>query len=116
MQLSDKNESELEADAIRLLSKVGLEERQDHLPWQLSSGEQQRVAIARAMANEPAIILADEPTANLDEESARMVRSLLKDLHTQRKTLIVMTHDAEIISLPEVKHLKMSKGVLTVDE
>ncbi len=116
MQLSDKSESELEGDASLLLSRVGLEDREDHLPWQLSSGEQQRVAIARAMANEPAIILADEPTANLDEESARMIRDLLKELHVDGKTLIVMTHDAEILGLPEVRHLRMAKGVLTGDE
>ena len=116
MQLSDKSETELQDHAIQLLTRVGLDERQDHLPWQLSSGEQQRVAIARAMANEPSIILADEPTANLDEESAGMVRSLLKELHTAGKTLIVMTHDADILALPEIRHLRMAKGVLTGNE
>ncbi len=112
MQLSDKTESELEADAFELLTKVGLEERADHLPWQLSSGEQQRVAIARAMANHPSIILADEPTANLDEESAEMVRTLLLEFKEAGKTLIIMTHDLEIINLPNTRHMKMSKGVL----
>jgi putative ABC transport system ATP-binding protein len=116
MQLSDKEESELESIALKLLDRVGLSERADHLPWQLSSGEQQRVAIARAMANDPAIILADEPTANLDEENAEMVRTLLLDLNREGKTLIVMTHDSAIISTPHARRMRMSKGVLTENE
>ena len=116
MQLTDMDESELKSRAIQLLTRVGLEDRADHLPWQLSSGEQQRVAIARAMANEPSIILADEPTANLDEENAEMVRKLLRELHSEGKTLVVMTHDGDIISTPNAKSMAMSKGVLNVNE
>lgn len=115
MQLSDKSETELGEVATKLLERVGLGERFDHLPWQLSSGEQQRVAIARAMANDPSIILADEPTANLDEASAQMVRELLKEFNQSGKTLMVMTHDSEIISVPGVRHLRMSDGVLIDD-
>ncbi|MHA2359397.1 MAG: ABC transporter ATP-binding protein, partial [Candidatus Thorarchaeota archaeon] len=77
MQLSSKNQSELREDAIKLLEDVEMGHRINHLPWQLSSGEQQRVAIARAMANDPPIILADEPTANLDGHSGQMIRELL---------------------------------------
>ncbi len=115
MQLSDKSETELREIATKLLERVGLGERLDHLPWQLSSGEQQRVAIARATANNPSIILADEPTANLDEESAQMVRDLLKEFNQGGKTLLVMTHDSDIISVPGVRHLRMSGGVLVSD-
>ena len=69
MQLYDKPTMELRDDAMKLLERVGMDHRADHLPWQLSSGEQQRIAIARAMANDPPVILADEPTANLDGEN-----------------------------------------------
>ncbi|MHA1960172.1 MAG: ABC transporter ATP-binding protein [Candidatus Thorarchaeota archaeon] len=112
MQLSTKPTRELRREAEQLLALVGLEERLDHLPWQLSSGEQQRVAIARAMANDPPIILADEPTANLDEESAEMVRLLLRQLNSRGKAIIVMTHDLQIIRTEGARHLKMAKGEL----
>ncbi len=113
MQLTSKSQSELRDDAIRLLEDVEMGHRIDHLPWQLSSGEQQRVAIARAMANDPPIILADEPTANLDGDSGQMIRKLLGKLNEQGKTVIVMTHDEGIISRQGVRHLVMENGVLT---
>lgn len=112
MQLTDKSLNEIRVESIALLERVGLAERTDHLPWQLSSGEQQRVAIARAMANDPPIILADEPTANLDAESAQMVRSLLQALHQTGKAVIVMTHDEHIVSTKGARHLKMASGEL----
>ncbi len=113
MQLTDKSLEEIQNDSLKLLERVGLAERTDHLPWQLSSGEQQRVAIARAMANDPPIILADEPTANLDSESARMVRDLLQSLHQSGKTVIVMTHDTAIVRTKGARHLIMADGVLS---
>jgi putative ABC transport system ATP-binding protein len=112
MQLSSKNQSELRDDAIKLLEDIEMGHRLDHLPWQLSSGEQQRVAIARAMANDPAIILADEPTANLDGESGQMIRDLLAKLNEQGKTLIVMTHDEDIINRKGVRHFTLKNGEL----
>jgi putative ABC transport system ATP-binding protein len=115
MQLTDKPRSELQNEATRLLEEVQLSDRLDHLPWQLSSGEQQRVAVARAMANDPPIILADEPTANLDLESGKMIRELLVSLHNAGKTLIVMTHDEYIMGLPGIRHMVMEKGVLRED-
>ncbi|MFW9945141.1 MAG: ABC transporter ATP-binding protein [Candidatus Sifarchaeia archaeon] len=115
MQLSDKPLDEIRSDAVKLLETVSLAERVDHLPWQLSSGEQQRVAVARAMANDPPIILADEPTANLDSESAEMVRSLLRGLHRQGKAVIAMTHDEHIINTPGARHLRMTDGELSTD-
>jgi putative ABC transport system ATP-binding protein len=113
MQLTDKSLEEIQDDSLRLLERVWLEERTDHLPWQLSSGEQQRVAIARAMANDPPIILADEPTANLDTESAKMVRDLLQLLHQSGKAVIVMTHDNAIVRTKGARHLTMDNGVLS---
>jgi ABC-type lipoprotein export system ATPase subunit len=113
MQLSPKNRAELRGDALNLLESVELDHRADHLPWQLSSGEQQRIAIARAMANDPPIILADEPTANLDGDSGQMIRDLLVKLNKKGKAVIVMTHDEGIINQSNIRHYKMDNGVLT---
>lgn len=87
------------ARAKKLLSQVGLSERLDHRPAELSGGEKQRVAIARALVREPLLLLCDEPTGNLDRHSAENVASLLLDLHKQQQTiLIVVTHSAELAS------------------
>jgi putative ABC transport system ATP-binding protein len=83
--------------AIKLLEKVGLNERFDHYPSQLSGGEQQRVAIARALANEPSILLADEPTGNLDSRTSQEVMELLDHLNKDDGiTIILVTHDQEV--------------------
>jgi putative ABC transport system ATP-binding protein len=100
---------------MNLLERVKMDHRADHLPWQLSSGEQQRVAIARALANDPPIILADEPTANLDGESGQMVRDLLLELNREGKVVIVMTHDEQIIKKSGCRRFKMESGVLQED-
>jgi len=112
MQLSDSSHSKLQDEAIKLLERVKMDDRADHLPWQLSSGEQQRVAIARAMANDPPIILADEPTANLDGESGQMVRDLLIELNQMGKAVIVMTHDQGIITQSGIRRFEMVSGEL----
>ena len=87
--------------AVNLLKKVGLDERREHLPFQLSAGEQQRVAIARALANDPPVIFGDEITANLDKRTSEFIRDLFKDLKDLRKTIILATHDDRLIDLAD---------------
>jgi len=87
--------------AVHLLTKVGLEKRREHLPFQLSAGEQQRVAIARALANDPPFILGDEITANLDKETSEFIRNIFKDLKDLKKTIILATHDNKLIDLAD---------------
>jgi putative ABC transport system ATP-binding protein len=85
-----------EKEAMMALERVGLSSRARHLPSQLSGGEQQRVCIARALINYPALILADEPTGNLDEANEKIVIDIFKQLHSEGSTIIVVTHDPEV--------------------
>ena len=96
MLFQETNEEEREARAEKLLKLVELEDRMDHKPNQLSGGQQQRVAIARSLANNPEIILADEPTGNLDTKTGSKVIEFLKKLNNSGKTIIIVTHDPEI--------------------
>ena len=102
--------------AVELLDAVGLSDRSSHRPSELSGGEQQRVAIARALANDPAIILADEPTGNLDDDNARKIAELLSSACRERgKSLILVTHDRKMIR--PVEHVfAMRDGSLTTIE
>jgi len=91
--VSKKERVELSKEALK---KVGLENRMDHKPSEMSGGQQQRVAIARAIAQAPPIILADEPTGNLDSGSSKEIMGILKELHEEGRTVIIITHDNEI--------------------
>jgi putative ABC transport system ATP-binding protein len=82
--------------ATKLATLVGLDSRLDHKPTELSGGQQQRVAIARALVNDPLVILADEPTGNLDSKSGREILNMFDDLNRQGKTLIIVTHDESV--------------------
>jgi putative ABC transport system ATP-binding protein len=92
-----RNGAGAEGRARELLARVGLVERMHHYPAQLSGGEQQRVSLARAFANRPKILMADEPTGNLDAETGRRVIDLMVQLnHEERTTLLLVTHDTEL--------------------
>ncbi|MGA1793938.1 MAG: ABC transporter ATP-binding protein [Thermoplasmatota archaeon] len=95
-----------------LLERVGLGERFDHLPGMLSGGERQRVAIARALINDPMLILADEPTGNIDSETAREIVSLFKELNDEGKTLVLATHDRLVAGRAKVM-IKVRDGKIT---
>ena len=112
LTLSGVPRRERRARAERLLSEVGLAARASHRPPRLSGGELQRVAIARALANRPAVVLADEPTGNLDEGSAGRVMDVLEQLRAERGcTLVVVTHNPELAARAE-RRLRLSRGEL----
>lgn len=98
-----------ETEARAALQRVGLGERMEHLPSELSGGEQQRVCIARALINNPPILLADEPTGNLDAANQTIVADLLKNLHAQGHTIVMVTHDPEMAGLAQRK-IALSHG------
>jgi putative ABC transport system ATP-binding protein len=110
MEWTRKPEDEIENRVSELLETVGLQHRANHFPSQLSGGEQQRVAFARALANDPQLILADEPTGNLDTKNAQKIIQVLQILKEQGKTIIVSTHDMQITQLADqVLYLKEGK-------
>ena len=102
---------EIEKRVKELLEKLGMQHRANHFPAQLSGGEQQRVAFARALANDPPLLLADEPTGNLDTKNGLKVIEILRALKAEGKTIIASTHDAEIMQLADQK-LCLEEGKL----
>lgn len=110
--LINKNINNPKKQAINILQELGLEDRLEHYPKQLSGGEQQRVAIARALANNPKVILADEPTGNLDSENEKKIFQILKKLSKDGKCVIVVSHSNTIKKYADIV-LKISKGKLS---
>lgn len=104
-----------EKEALEALDRVGLKDRAHHLPSQLSGGEQQRVCIARALINYPQIVLADEPTGNLDEANENIVLDIFKQLHEEGTTLIVVTHDPEVGEVAQ-RTVTLEHGKIVRDE
>jgi len=104
-----------EQEAIEALQRVGLRERALHLPSQLSGGEQQRVCIARALINDPKIVLADEPTGNLDAVNEEIVLRLLRELHQQGRTIVMVTHDPVVARLAD-RRIELHHGKIAAQE
>ena len=109
------NAGTVHKDAMQVLRSVGLEDRADHRPNELSGGQQQRVAIARALINDPMILFADEPTGNLDSKSGQDIMGVLKSLHEQGKTIIMVTHEPEIAKYAS-RIITMRDGKIVSDE
>ena len=104
-----------EKEALEALERVGLKERAYHLPSQLSGGEQQRVCIARALINDPKIVLADEPTGNLDAANEEIVLRLLRELHQQGRTIVMVTHDPVVARLAD-RRVELHHGKIAAQE
>ena len=100
--------------ASQLLQSVGLGERMDHLPSELSGGQRQRVAIARALANNPAIIMADEPTGNLDSKSTIDVMNIFRGLHDEGRTILLVTHEPDIATYAS-RNVVLKDGIIVED-
>lgn len=106
----------MKSNVPQILSIVGLAAKYKSLPRQLSGGEQQRVAIARALVNEPKILLADEPTGNLDEKNAWEIMKLLEEINERGTTVVVVTHNLDIVKAMKKRVITMRKGVVVSDE
>ncbi len=109
MQVEGKDNEEIEREVPKVLEVIGLENKVNNFPHQLSGGEQQRLAIARALVNQPDIIIADEPTGNLDPYNTYEVIALLRKINQAGKTIILATHDREVIN-------KLGKRVITLEQ
>src|SRR5208282_273375 len=104
-----------EKEVLEALDRVGLKDRAGHLPSQLSGGEQQRVCIARALINDPKIVLADEPTGNLDAVNEEIVPRLLRELHQQGRTIVMVTHDPVVARLAD-RRIELHHGKIAAQE
>ncbi len=113
--IAGKSTPEIRADVAEMLERVGLSEKHDAYPHELSGGEQQRTAIARALINRPEILIADEPTGNLDHENAVSIMKLLESIHEQGTTVIVITHDLELVRRMNKRTVHMADGEIISD-
>jgi putative ABC transport system ATP-binding protein len=105
-------EKDAHKKAVEALCRVGLEDRLTHYPSELSGGQQQRVAIARALVNNPDVILADEPTGNLDKESGRQIMNLFRDMNSSGSTILFITHDQELANQAR-RQVRIDDGCLS---
>jgi putative ABC transport system ATP-binding protein len=116
MQFAGVAASKRSQQARRILEQVGLGNRADHRPTELSGGQQQRVAIARALVNDPSLILADEPTGNLDTTSGAAIMQVLSDLHNSGRTVLVVTHDPRMTRFATHKIFLLDGKIVSEDE
>ena len=116
MEWTRKSENQVEKRVEELLELVGLQHRVEHFPFQLSGGEQQRVAFARALANNPPLLLVDEPTGNLDTKTSLRIIEILQKLKGDGKTIIVVTHDERIFELADQKLYLKDGELVSLDE
>jgi putative ABC transport system ATP-binding protein len=112
MLYSSRSDADIRKRAREALCRVGLEERLTHYPSELSGGQQQRVAIARAIVNDPAVVLADEPTGNLDQKSGRQIMGLFRELNHNGSTIVLITHD-DAIATEASRVVRIEDGQLT---
>ncbi len=115
-QVIGKSKRESRTKAYQLLRELGLKERYEAKPFTLSGGEQQRVAIARALINEPMLVLADEPTGNIDDEMAEEIMRLFLKIRDRGATIVVATHDRAMVKRYGTRALYLQRGVLTDDQ
>jgi putative ABC transport system ATP-binding protein len=115
MVYAGKSNSERVSRATDVLEQVGLSDRMDHRPNQLSGGQRQRVAVARALVNKPSIILADEPTGNLDSKTSVEIMNLFKEIHALGNTVILVTHEEEIAQYAK-RIIRLRDGIIESDE
>lgn len=116
MQITEASEREIRKQVPMILSVVGLADKHKMFPHQLSGGEQQRVSIARAMINNPPILIADEPTGNLDPETSWEIMKLLKQINRRGTTIIMATHDKDIVDIMQQRVVALEKGKIVRDE
>lgn len=111
----EKSSKDISRNVPSVLSIVGLKDQMDKFPKELSGGEQQRVAVARALVNKPNILLADEPTGNLDPKTSWEIMSLLNDINKRGTTVVVVTHNEEIVNVMQKRVITMEQGVVVSD-
>ena len=116
MQVEEKNNEEIEIEVPKVLEIIGLSEKLNNFPRELSGGEQQRLAVARALVNHPEVILADEPTGNLDPYNTYEVISLLEKFWQNGRTVILLTHNREIVNKLGKRVITMENGRIVRDE
>ena len=116
MEMVGKSDSEIQADVPHALELVGLENKGFSFPSQLSGGEQQRLAIARAIINQPDVLIADEPTGSLDPHSSQTILGILKKINELGTTVILATHDRDVVDALKRRVIRIENGRITRDE
>src|SRR6185312_8261922 len=115
LEVTGADASTIAPKVSRLLGQVGLASKATSLPRELSGGEQQRVAIARALANDPVVLIADEPTGNLDDRATRGIFQLLRDINASGTAVIMATHDLELVKRADCRTIEMNHGAIVFD-